>query len=332
MPSLSETRWLFIRDALAAILDQTETIEAFLNDGDNLNKWARYISAPEHPLGEIKDVRFSFQHPLVNAHFQFAWYVLDLLGNINEIFQVKYGFVHDFWEYLVSLGEFIKGEILKIGRRDFGTFRFLAEIDPESLPQFVSILKSLFLNVSVRFATICASLDKKKVKRFLDFDRMIIHPCPAVSDLPRCGVSPLLNIFYLIQAPTLNTLPNAFFHDGFEDEWHRLLRLIHMNQGQIQMENYERCVRRRSQERKVRQQLATPNCINLLDVFKVIPKDEFPITWSFVVKFLTIMPTTVGCEQSFSYFRRTIHTNMSEETGMVFLFKRLELYGNDLKI
>ena len=332
IPSLSETRWLFIRDALAALLDQTETVEAFLNEGDNRRKWARYISTPQHPLGTIKDVPFSFKQPLVNAHFQFAWYVLDILGRINEIFQVKYGFVHDFLEYLVSLGEFLKVEIRKIEQHDFRTFRYLAEIDSEHIPQFVTILKRLFLNISVRFATICSSLDKKKVRRYLDFDQMIIHPCPAVSDHPRCGISPLLNVFYARQAPALNALPNPFFQDGFEGEWRRLIHQIHLNQGQIMMKNYERCAHLRSRERKVRIQLSTPYCFNLLDVFQVIPKHEFPIIWRFVVKFLTIMPTTVGCEQSFSYFRRTIHTNMSEETGMVFLFKRLELYGNDLKI
>ena len=51
IPTPSDTRWLFYRDALKAILDQTETVEAFLNQGDNRSKWAEYISTPSHHLG-----------------------------------------------------------------------------------------------------------------------------------------------------------------------------------------------------------------------------------------------------------------------------------------
>ena len=53
------------------------------------------------PLGEVKDVFFSFTHPLVDAHFQFAFFMLDILGDINTMFQLKYAFVPNFWEYLV---------------------------------------------------------------------------------------------------------------------------------------------------------------------------------------------------------------------------------------
>ena len=155
------------------------------------------ISVPEFPLGAIKDVRFSFQDPLVFAHFQFASFILGLLARINEIIQVKYGFVNDFWQYLVSLDDFLKREIRKIQDCDFTSFPYLAAIGQENHPQFVSILKHLCLNISVRFTSICSSLDKKKIKRHLDYEQMIIHPCAAVNDHPRCGVSPFLHVFYL---------------------------------------------------------------------------------------------------------------------------------------
>ena len=83
IPTPSETRWLFYRDALKAILDQTETVEAFLNQGDNRSKWEEYISTPSHHLGAITDVFFSFNNPLVSAHFKFAFFILDTLGDIN---------------------------------------------------------------------------------------------------------------------------------------------------------------------------------------------------------------------------------------------------------
>ena len=109
----------------------------------------------------------------------------------------------------------------------------------------------------------------------------------------------LSSTFSTPDRPPLSTRSTIRFQDGFEGEWRRLIHQIHLNQGQIMMNNYERCAHLRSRERKVRIQLSTPYCFNPMDVFQVIPKHEFPIIWRFVVKFLTIMPTTVGCEQSF---------------------------------
>ena len=66
---------------------------------------------------------------------------------------------------------------------------------------------------------------------------------------------------------------------------------------------------------------------NLVDAFKAVPKDRFPLVWRFLVRTLTILPTTVACEQSFRYLKRTLHANMSETTAKYFLFSRLSLYN-----
>ena len=64
---------------------------------------------------------------------------------------------------------------------------------------------------------------------------------------------------------------------------------------------------------------------NIIEAFGAIPRENFPALWRSVVRLLTIMPTTVSCEQSFSYFKRTLHANMSEQTARNFLFSRLSL-------
>ena len=107
IPTPSETRWLFYRESLKALLDKKETVDVFINLRGVREKWSSYISTPKHHLGEVKDVFFSFTHPLVDAHFQFAFFVLDILGNINTIFQMKYGFILNFWEYLVFSMSFL---------------------------------------------------------------------------------------------------------------------------------------------------------------------------------------------------------------------------------
>ena len=106
IPPPSETRWLFYRDALTALLDQTEEVDAFLNTNQNRQKWARHIATSKHPLGQIKDVFTTFEHPLVMAHFKFAHFVLDVLAEINTIFQAKCGFITDFWDFQCPLACF----------------------------------------------------------------------------------------------------------------------------------------------------------------------------------------------------------------------------------
>ena len=94
IPPPSETRWLFYTDTLKAVLDQPDMIEAFLIEGNNMEKWMTHVSSSKHLLGQIRDVPLSFKTPLVMAHFRFAAFILDVLGRINEIFQVKYAFVN----------------------------------------------------------------------------------------------------------------------------------------------------------------------------------------------------------------------------------------------
>ena len=98
IPTPSETRWLFCRESLKALLDRKETVEAFMNLRGVCDKWASHISTPKHPLGEVKDVFFSFTHPLIDAHFQFAFFAFDILGDINTMFQLKYAFILNSWE------------------------------------------------------------------------------------------------------------------------------------------------------------------------------------------------------------------------------------------
>ena len=107
LPPPSETRRLFYRDTLNAVLDQHEMVDAFLNEANNMEKWRTHVSSSKYPLGQIKDVPFSLMNGLVKAHFQFAAFILDLLGRINEIFQVKYAFVNYCWECLLSLHNFL---------------------------------------------------------------------------------------------------------------------------------------------------------------------------------------------------------------------------------
>ena len=98
------------------------------------------------------------------------------------------------WDFVASLGQFLKNELLKIQTGDFGRFPFLAEIGLENVPQFVSILKHLIMNLSVRFYHVSFSLNKGTIKNFIDYERMTILPWAPIRDGSKCGLSQLLEV------------------------------------------------------------------------------------------------------------------------------------------
>ena len=63
----------------------------------------------------------------------------------------------------------------------------------------------------------------------------------------------------------------------------------------------------------------TSKAITLLDVFKVINHNRYPYLWDVTLTALTILPTTVSCEQQFSRLRHKLHENMAKETSFAFL-------------
>ena len=69
------------------------------------------------------------QHPLINAHFKFAKEIFAVLGNINEVFQGKYGFIHHFWEYMVPFYQLMKYELEKNENGDFTTYLFFGKVE-----------------------------------------------------------------------------------------------------------------------------------------------------------------------------------------------------------
>ena len=59
--------------------------------------------------------------------------------------------------------------------------------------------------------------------------------------------------------------------------------------------------------------------ISLLDVFKVVNRNNYPLLWDVVLKHLAVIPTSVSCEQSFSRLRNKMHENMKKETTFSFM-------------
>ena len=90
---------------------------------------------------------------------------------------------------------FLINELRKLENGDLGSFSFLDEISLDNMPQFVSILKHLIMNLSVRFFNISFSLNRGLVKDFIDYEGMDILPGAPIPDGSRCGLSQLIQVF-----------------------------------------------------------------------------------------------------------------------------------------
>ena len=138
---------------------------------------------------------------MIVAHFKFASFLFDVLGDINEIFQAKYSFVDHFWGHIENLRNFLVRELMKLENNDLSRFDYLAEFDQEKRSQFVVIFKHLILNLKVRFFSVSYSLNKKSIRNFLDYNNKLILNGALVDDGSRCGLSPLFDLFNIRLTP-----------------------------------------------------------------------------------------------------------------------------------
>ena len=160
---------------------------------------------------------------------------------------------------------------------------------------------------------------------------MVIEQGAPILDRVVCGIQPLLDVFYVKDALVNAHLNGPLANTGIGGEWRWLMRFVMTNRDVIVGVAEERLGRLGSREKDVRSEIQAPTIPNIIDVFRVFPREGFPILWR-LVRVLTIMPTTVACEQSFSYLKRTLHSNMGEETAKFFIISRLSLYNSNYEL
>ena len=161
---------------------------------------------------------------------------------------------------------------------------------------------------------------------------MTVLPGASLDVADRCGLSPLLDVFNIRCSTFPDLLVPTFRHFGISEEWSSFFVLAFLKKGEVLQATVERNQVYGRREREMRHLLQVPRTPNLVDAFGVVGKAGYNNLWRFFVRMLTIMPTTVACEQSFSFFKRTIHSNMSEETAKFFLNGRMVLYERNYNL
>ena len=159
-----------------------------------------------------------------------------------------------------------------------------------------------------------------------------MRPGAPVVDPRACGIRDMLDVFYMKDPVVRTNLQGSLAHLGLAGEWGLFMQAVMSLLRPIVELSKARSELLSTREIQVRRLLKTPLTPNVIEVFGVIERQNFPRLWRLVVRLLTVMLTTVACEQSFSYFKRTLHANMSEQTARNFLFSRLSLYNSFYKL
>ena len=79
----SDTRWLYYRDVLGAIMSQEERVESFVSDERDFATFWQGVRRDEEKYGRSVNREFSFKDAYIKSLFGFCSYILELLGNVN---------------------------------------------------------------------------------------------------------------------------------------------------------------------------------------------------------------------------------------------------------
>ena len=124
----------------------------------------------------------------------------------------------------------------------------------------------------MRFFNVSFSLDKTRVKGFLNYEQLRIMPGAPLDGRERCGISPLLDVFNLGGALVHLHLSGPLSHLGIGEEWTLLVHILATHRDNLRMSSCERENNLSENEKQIRQDLRIHIKPNLHDVFKLDPK------------------------------------------------------------
>mgnify|MGYP004552267677 CR=1 FL=1 len=307
IPQPSETRWLFYRDVVRAILSQAEHVEAFVGGESEFASFWNGLRRDFDNCGQGVPHEFSFKNQMIKATFDFTLFILDPLGKVNTVFQERLSSASQLWDIVVSLKATIQQLIAQTRYDTIPGLESMGGMRSEGVAAFQDVLRQLLLFVERRFPVPSTSLDLK-CKRNTHASNDVQQDIEQVQP-PSCSVLPVLEfITFPHNIIHFGSLPNVL--DGvMRNEVHKMAEEITVHKIEIVYKNQ---VRRKLLSEAVEIEIVIP--ISLDDVFSVLESRNYPLLWKEQMKAHTIMPTTVGCEQSFSVIKRCTHVNMKPES------------------
>ena len=313
IPKPSETRWSFYDDVLGVLLDQIEQVDKFLCDDKDFREMKISLWPYEIITSDIP--RKFFEDKFVIAHFRFARFVLDRVCLTNTKLQERYLLLPHAWVMINKLKQDFIGSLEEIRSHTFSSFDYLTDLTEGQLLSFQTILNAFLLKMDVRFPCPSFSMDTRKTKHYIDQTLWRIDPTFTREVQKKCPLFELVGLFLFPNDLIRKREINPIFLSGKYPEIPSLACEI------VEKENEIISAKNTSQNGQVA--FETKHVITIIDVFVIIQREKYPLLWKTTLKTLSLLPTSVECEQSFSGLKHKMHQNMAKETAFnLFLSSR----------
>ena len=308
IPQPSDTRWFFYRDVFSAILSQRKVVEEFLTTEECFVPFWNSLRRKTETFGPLVDCDFSFENKRLCSLFLFVEHLLGIFVKVNTFFQQRYLLIWEAWSIVSSLKKhlaFITSRLQSTGQ----SFPYLSSLDTDIKREFVLFVQQLDQSIDLRFSCPSQSICKRNKKMETD-DSTIQKTLKRLPPQMRCSVSDLFAVFSF-ENPC-DPSSSSFFSTHHE-------LMIEIEEAKRE---YEQLVTSTHMDCEMRSPITDVVGFvvkmkrSLLDIFRFVQKEKYPLLWNESVKLKTIIPTTVSCEQSFSVIKNTLHKNKS--TGTVF--------------
>ena len=315
IPKPSETRWSFYKDTLEVLISQLGQVDEFLCTDKDFDKLKTTIWPCETavPIGSGS----FFQDKLVLAHFRFAFFVLERVHMTNNKLQERYLVLPHAWLMINKFKEDFRVYRDDIQSITFSYFDFLGVLTNEQQSSFLEIIDAFLLNMEVRFPCPSLSMDMRVAKQHVDQNLYQINPSFAKEVGRRCPLQEMVGLFLFPEDLIRKREINPFFlSEQFPEVSLMACEILEKADEIILAKNI-------SQQKGT--VLERNELLTLMDVFMIIQRDKYPLLWKTASKVLSIMPTSVECEQSFSCLKNKMHLNMTKENAInLFLSSRGE--------
>ena len=309
IPTPSETRWSFYKDVIQAVLVQTGQIEEFLANDSEIGSFRNKFGQSQTLM--VTTAAF-FQNDFILAHFLFARFVLRKICAVNQKMEEEFTMLPFAWVLLNGLKKELSQNLDEIRARNFGNFDFLETIESEKIISFENVLQRCLLGLETRFPCPSMSLDTRVSKDHLSPSLLSINHDYLKTVRGSCPLFELVGLFLFPDDLIRRRQINPAFLGPKYPEVRRVSCKIIEREREIRMRKHNSSGSEQNEE-------YTQEPITLLDVFEEIGRDDYPELWNVVLQLLSLMPTSVGCEQSFSVLKHKLHTNMKKETAIIFM-------------
>ena len=306
IPQPSDTRWLFYRDVISAILSQRKHVEEFLMAEECFPQFWNSLRRKKETFGPLVDCDFSFNNKRLCSLFLFVEHLLGILGKVNTCFQQRYLLIWEAWSIVSSLKKHLAFITTRLQSTD-QSFPYLSSLDTDIKREFVLFVQRLDQSIDLRFPCPSQSIYKRNKKREPD-DSSIQKSLKRLPPQNHCSISDLFAVFSFENQ--FDTSSSSFF--STHQELMNKIEQARRECEQILTSTQTECETRSPITDIVGFVVKIKR--NLFDIFHFVPREKYPLLWDESVKLNTIIPTTVSCEQSFSVIKNTQHKNKSTVT------------------